>query len=178
MLSTRLACLMLAGLALAAGGCGSSKSTSQTTSTASAQSTTGKGSSTSGQSSTPSSPLTRAQLIAKGDAICYRLNVKRSTTTISSGQSYERLVPKIQATELAAATEMSELVPPPSMAAAWSRMVLATHTIAEATGHFRSYAEASNDKLGHQVDAVLTKGIKELTSTAKQEGFTDCAQFS
>jgi hypothetical protein len=171
--STRLAALALSALTLAASGCGgSAKSSSQTTSPASAVSTTAN------ESATPSGPLTRAQLIAKGDAICYRLNTRRSSTRINTPQAYERLVPPLAAFELAGAAEMGKLIPPPSMAHAWQQMVAGARTIAEVTGRYRRYADASSHKLSRPLDAILGKAINELVVTAKREGFNDCARFT
>jgi hypothetical protein len=125
-----------------------------------------------------SKPLSRSELIAQGDAICYRLNAKRATLTISRPQDYERIVPPLAAYELAAAAEMGRLMPPTSMAHDWSEMVSGARTIAQATGRFRTYAEANKGKLAHTIDLVLGRGIDELVHAAKRAGFKECSHFA
>lgn len=172
---TRFAAPTLAALTLAVGGCGgSAKSSNQQTS---AQ-TAGKQTNVANQSGVPSGPLTRAQLIARGDAICYRLNVRRASTRIGKPQDYERLIPQLAAYELAAANEMGEITPPASMAHDWQQMVAGSHTIAEVTGHFHRYVDATNDKKALPFDIILGKGIDQLTKAAKRAGFKECGRFA
>jgi hypothetical protein len=179
-------CTYLAALALGASaltlvpsGCGgSTKSATRTAPSGSAQPPAGGKADVTSESSTSSGSLTRAQLIARGNAICYRLNARRSSTRISRPQDYERLVPVLAAYELAAATEMSKLTPPASMARDWRQMIAGSRTIAEVTGHFQRYSEAGNEKKSRPLDAILGKAIEELTSAAKHAGFKDCAQFT
>jgi hypothetical protein len=160
---------LTAGTLIAAGCGGSSKSSSHP---ASAQS------STSAAVTAPAGALTRAQLIARGNAICYRLNVRRTSITIRKRQDYEALVPALAGEELAAAVEMGKLTPPPSMAHDWQQMITGAHTIGEVTGHFRTYAEASNEKLARPFDPILTKGIDQLVGAAKHAGFKECSHFA
>jgi hypothetical protein len=117
-------------------------------------------------------------LISRGDAICYRLNAKRRTISIGGPEDYERLVVPLAAYELAAATEMGSLTPPPSLAPAWQQIVSGTRTLARLTGHFHTYAEASNLKLSRPFDAELGKAMDQVTRSAKQAGFKDCTRFT
>jgi hypothetical protein len=126
----------------------------------------------------PGKPLSRSELLAKGDAICYRLNARRSSLKLERPQDYERIVPPLAAYELAAANEMGQITPPASMANDWQEMVAGSHTIAEATGRFHTYKEANTGKLAITVDHLLGKGIDELTQAAKRAGFKDCARFA
>jgi hypothetical protein len=157
--------------ALVASGCGGSSKGASTAASA-ANAAVASGAKPSGK------PLSRLELIARGDAICYRLNARRSSSTMSRPQDYERIVPALAAYELAATTEMAQLVPPASMAHDWQRMVAGSRTIAETTGRFHTYAEASGNKFAHEMDLVLGKGIDELTQAAKHAGFKDCANFA
>jgi hypothetical protein len=174
MTHTRLAAAILTASALTAAGCGeSTKPTSQTTQAAVTAQTTANTT-----AAKPSGPLNRTELIAKGDAICYRLNARRSATTIGRPQDYERVVPALAAYELAAVNEMSQLTPPQSMKRYWQQMLTGSRAIAEATGRFHTYTEASTGKLAHIVDVALGKGIDELTKAAKRAGFKECSHFA
>jgi hypothetical protein len=170
MLHVHVVALTLVAAALAASGCGGSSKGTATATSASAASQT--------SSAASSKPLTRSELIARGDAICYRLNAKRASLTINRPQDYERLVPPLATYELAAAAEMGRLTPPTSMARDWQQMVSGARTVAQATGRFHTYAEASTGKIARTIDLVLGKGIDELVHAAKHAGFKDCSRFS
>jgi hypothetical protein len=179
MFRTHLAVLAAtSALALVVFGCGgSSKSSTSKTASSSTQASTGSEAS-GGGSPAPTGTLTPAQLIAKGNAICYRLNARRSSIVVATPHDYERLVPPLAAYELASAAEMSKLTPPPSMAADWRRIVAGSRLIALATGRFRKSADAGNAAKSRPLDAMLTKGIDELTSAAKHAGLSECAHFA
>jgi hypothetical protein len=170
----RLVALALAVGAIAAGGCGSStKPANQATKPSNAATQpTGDGSAV-----RSSSPLTRAQLIAKGDAICYRLNARRAATKIQRRQDYERLVPALAGYELSLASEMRRMTPPASMAHDWQQMVEGTRKIGEATARIRNYADASSKRFSEEVEPILYKGVNQLTAAAKHAGFNDCSHF-
>lgn len=171
---TSLAAIALATSTLAASSCGSTtKPTNQTTT--SPISTQTPASNTT--SSKPTGPLTRAQLIADGDTICYRLNTRRSTTRVARPQDYKRLIPALAAYELAGANEMNNLTPPPSMAHDWQQMITGARDIARATAKVHNYADANNTAISRTVERILYKGIHQLTTAAKRAGFKDCAHI-
>ncbi len=165
-------------IVLAAAGCGSSTKDSSATSTTTAATST-SATQQSAATSQPSGPqLTHAQLVAKGDAICYRLNARRASTTISTPGDYKRLVPALAAYELAGVAEMRKLNPPASMANSWKEIADSMETIAKLTGSVDTYQAASNDTEQHKLDAPFTAALNTLVNTAKREGFKDCAQFA
>jgi hypothetical protein len=176
---TRLAVLTLAAGVLVATGCGgstngstnSTNAPSQTAKTAAAQlpATT--------KSSPSSSPLPRAQFIAKADTICYAVNARRASTTIDKAEPYEKVVPALAAYEHSAVEEMLKLVPPPSMANGWKQIVEDAQTVAEVTSTYHTYAEASSEKT-KPLATILTNAIHRMVTVAKREGLKDCAQFS
>jgi hypothetical protein len=175
----RLVALALASCALVASGCGSSAKSARraTSSTASSSNASSKVSSVSGKSSKPSGPLTHAQLIAKGDAICYRVNARRQSLSYGTPKEYEQVVPPLAAYELRAANEMGELAAPHTLSDAWRKIVLGSRTIAEVTGRFPHFSEASNATLSHRYRVLLSKTIADVTSTAKHAGFKECSRF-
>ncbi len=167
-----LALLALVASVFTASGCGSSAEPSNQSSV------TSHGSTQKSSKSDGSTPLSVAQLISKGDAICYRLNAKRRIISIGGPEDYERLIVPLAAYERTAATEMENLTPPPSLAHAWQQIVLGTQTLARLTGHFHTYAEASNLKLSRPFDAELGRAMDQVTRSAKQAGFKDCSRFT
>jgi hypothetical protein len=171
---TGFAALTLATSVLVATGCGGS---AKTASQSASSTPTSAASATSPPATPVGAPLTRAQLIAKGDAICYRLNARRQSTRIEHAKDYEHLIPSLAAYESQGANEMSQLVPPASMAHAWRSIVIGSHTIAEVTGRFHRYSEASNLKLSHQYDVLLGHAIDQVVHNAKHAGFKECSRF-
>jgi hypothetical protein len=121
--------------------------------------------------------LTRSQLIAKADAICQAVNAKRASITIKTAQDFARSVPKLAADEHAAVEEMRKLTPPASMTNSWRQIVDSAQTIAYVTGRYRTYAQASNEKLVAPLSAALSKASQAMTVTANREGIRQCAQF-
>ncbi len=173
--STRLTTLAVALVALALTTLGCGKSASSSTPSTATQPAASTDPTTPKSSTIDTRPLTRAQLISKGNTICYRLNARRVTTVVRNRRDYERLVPSVVAYELAGATEMSKLTPPASMAQAWQQIIDSTRAIAQATGH--PYTEATSPKTAKPIDAALTQAINELTAAAKHAGIAECAKF-
>jgi len=133
----------------------------------------------SGQMSTKSPSngvLTRSELVTKANQMCYRLNARRATTTISRQQDFETLVPSLAAYESTVAEEMGQLKPPPSMAHDWQLIVGNAHAIAEITGSLHTYAQAAT-KSKAQV-TVLQRSIQQMTSAAKRAGLKECSHFA
>jgi hypothetical protein len=122
-------------------------------------------------------PLTRTQLIVQGDVICLRANTRRLAVLIEKRSDYEALMPALAAYERESSAAMGKLTPPASMARDWHEMVSGVEAIALVTGKRRTFAEASNEKLSHELDPTLNKGVREVTQTAKRDGFKQCAQF-
>jgi hypothetical protein len=123
-------------------------------------------------------PLSRAQLISKVNEICYRVNAKRASITITGAKEFERDIPRLAGYELAAAAEMSELIPPPSMAADWKRVVNGTRALSEITSSVHSFAEVLSDKHGRILDAAISKAMRRVAKAAKRSGFETCAHFA
>jgi len=184
MLHTQLAALALAATTLAASGCGGSSKTTSTTTAAntSAPATTAAAPTTSTASvenkSTSGKPLTQAELIAKADAICARVNAKRSTIAISTAQQYATLVPQLASYEQAAVAELAALVPPASMANDWNLIVAGSRQLADNTTKLGEDAKAEDFSSLHTLVASNEKTQAQLTATAKRAGFKDCAQSS
>jgi predicted lipid-binding transport protein (Tim44 family) len=182
MLHIRLAALGLVTTALVAAGCGSSSKTSSTQKSAanSAVSTPAV--------STPASPpttkaklatgkaLTKAQLIAKADAICARSNAKTSAIPARSVQDLPRVLPQVAIYNRAEAAELAKLVPPSSLTHDWSQMIndleLHSHYSEEVVQLMKSSKPEAAGQPFHQSTVVL----EDLLTRARHDGFKRCSR--
>lgn len=121
-------------------------------------------------------PLTRAQLIAKADTVCRRINKKLSSTTIKSQQDIARIAPKLAEYEQEALADLSKLVPPASMANDWKEIVAGAQTLADNIAKLGEYAKANNLKGARSLIQSSTKIQQQIQATAKRDGFKDCSQ--
>jgi len=182
MLHSQFASLALAATALAICGCGGSSKTTSTTSAATTSTPATTASAPITSTTTPSvktasgEALTQAELIAKADAICARINTKRSSVVVSTAQQYKTLVPQLATYEQAAVAELATLVPPASMAGDWKLIVAGSQQLADNITKLGEYAKAN--RLGSQNALVASneKTQEQLTAVAKRAGFKDCAQ--
>lgn len=146
---TQLAALALAATTLSATGCGESPKTTT---------------------------LTHAELIAKADPICARVNAKRASSTIRSREDYARLVPPLAAYEQTAVAELGKLIPPASMASDWKQVVAGAQTLANNTAKLGEYAKANNLAASRTLFSTDAKAQEQMLAAAKRIGFKDCAQ--
>jgi hypothetical protein len=181
-----LAVLVLATTALAASGCGGSSITTTTTdaSTTAAPPTTSTATTTAATATAPKvavvtlaagKPLTRAQWIARGEAICARLNAQLAANTVKSTSEFARVLPLAAADERTEFTALVKLVPPPSDAKAWQRFLTDTEQWAENSSKLAQSETPGQFTL--KVPLVTsTKDLHErLAAIAKRAGFKECA---
>jgi len=168
----------LAAFALAAplliGGCGGSKSSDKSKSTAQTPSTAQT--QLPGPSAPPGKPLSRSVLIAKADAICARVNARRSSIKLRSIQDYTTQLPPLAAYERASATELSRLAPPASIAKDWNRLVTDTRTIAAETLKISEYADAQSRVRGDTAFLAVNSAQRQMASIASRVGLRECGQ--
>jgi hypothetical protein len=158
----RLAVCVLASAALAASGCGSSKSSSNDNSVSGTTASANR--------------LTRSELIAKGDAICARVNQRVFSNPARTTADLVRLTPRLSEYELAAAREMEKLNPPTSLLSDWQQIVAASKTLAEHTGELGEQVAKKNTVAARatlSTDATLQS---ELFAIAKRDGFKVCSR--
>lgn len=181
----RLAALALASISLLAAGCGkSSKSSSNASSAASATPTTASTTTTTTDASRGTAtvkaasgrPLTRAQLIARADAICARTDTKLATILVLTTKEFARVLPQIAAYASSEARELSRLVPPANMAHSWSQLLGDFHLYGEYTNTIDGYARANNL---HAASPLIDKADalrQETKLLAGREGFKRCSR--
>jgi hypothetical protein len=180
MLYSLIATLAVASTLVALSACGSTTKTSSNTAASSAATT-----SASNTVSTPVSseeiridsgkPLSRAAWIAKADAVCLRTNIKLSSTTAKTQHDFARLLPQAAAYERAEATELSKLVPPPSMARDWQQIIIGIQKFGEFSARAGEYARVNNFSAALPIATAGNNAQREFTAIAKQDGFKVCS---
>jgi hypothetical protein len=143
----RLATVVLAATAIAVCGCGSSGSKS----------------------------LTRAELIAKADAICKGISTQLNAQGRKATPA-QQVFSQVAAYEQTALAELKKLNPPSDMAGDWKQIVAGAQTLTEDTTKYAEYSK-SKDLSKAQSLAVSGAAVRQQVSvTARRAGFNDCAQ--
>ncbi|HEV7936503.1 MAG TPA: hypothetical protein VGP18_00580 [Solirubrobacteraceae bacterium] len=190
----RLAALALTAVSLALGGCGGSSKTTASTVAATATTTadsTQATSTTAAGASVPAAtivrvasgtPLTRAQLIAKGDAICAHVNaevdkVDTQPNVPASVELREVLegYPKVARYETTETNELSKLVPPAALAHDWGLIVNDFHRYVQYADALASDAEAKNIKAIGPLIQPAEAVHEKLNAIAAHDGFKSCS---
>jgi hypothetical protein len=181
-LHAHFAALALAATTLAVSGCGgSSKAGSTTTARAATAPATTASTTNAPIPTTPvtiasGKPLTRAQWIARGDAICARTNMKLKAISVVSTRDYARVLPQAAIYDRIEATELSKLVPPASMARDWMQIVNGYQLFGDYTSRVAEYAQANNFAPATPLTQMGEKVHKHLAAIAKRDGFKQCPQ--
>jgi hypothetical protein len=182
MLTMQLAAVVLVATSLAASGCGGSSKTTSTTSTgatgAAEQTTTATTTATQTQQANAGPALTRAELIAKADVICARVNAVRASNVITSGQSLAQAVSKLSSSEQQALEEMSKLTPPAALESTWNLMLTGYKTMAANVQKIKQDISEGNSRQDTPLLVSGTKTLRQITADAKSAGFKDCGQTS
>jgi hypothetical protein len=188
-LQAHLAALALAAITLAASGCGGSKTAATTaaaSSTAPSIPTTNSAPTTATSTTTTPTPvvgvklasgkpLTRAQWLAKGDAICGRLNAQLAATPVKSIQEFTRVLPQAAAYERAELAQLVKLVPPTSKASEWQTFLVNTQQWAENSTRLGQLAQTSPIKLTNPLVTTTRKLHERLAHLAGHDGFKECS---
>jgi hypothetical protein len=183
-LHVSLAALALATTVLAASGCGRSSKPATTTAATSAPQTTS--STTVDAESTPTptvaavkpavgKPLSRARWIAKGEAICTRLNAQLAARTVKSPTEFAVVLPQAAAYERAELAQLIKLVPPASEAGDWQKFLTETQQWAENSTKLGQIAQAGKFTLALPLVTTTRKLHEHLAHLASHKGFKECA---
>jgi hypothetical protein len=174
--------LALATTMLGAAGCGSSSKdgTSSTAASTTASSTIATApaplpTTTAALTIATGKPLTHAQLIAAGDPICARANLKLKTMSSATRQDTARLLPQAAGYEHIQATELSKLVPPASLASDWKQIVAGIQKFSELSIKASEYLQAKNTSAAASIVQAANITQRQLTAIAKRNGFKACA---
>jgi uncharacterized protein YceK len=171
-----LTALALATTVLAAG-CGSSKSSTQATSTASSnQNASSTQTASTTQPTAAGPPLAAAALITKADLICARLNAIRASNKIKSAQEYVRVTSELSSDEQQALAEMAKLTPPASLAHTWDTMLAGYRTIATNIAIVSHDAATKNLATANALLTTSTNVQHSTAAVARGAGFKDCGK--
>jgi hypothetical protein len=121
--------------------------------------------------------LTRAQLIAKGDAICSRVDAESGSFTIRTDHDHALYLPALAAYEQAASSEMRALVPPDSMANDWRQIVADAQAVADSMTRVGEYAQSHKPSAAPKaLYAPAATAVQDMLTVAQRDGFKACAQ--
>lgn len=188
MLHAQLATLAFAALTLAASGCGgstkshSSSSSASTVPTANATTSTTSTPTATADSTTVAlkvatgKPLTRAQWITRGDAICARTRTQLSATTAKTLNEFARKLPEAAAYYQAELASLGRLVPPASKINDWQQFLSGTQQIVENISKLAEAAQTRQVAL-HEPEVDTVNKIQEtITRVVKRDGFRVCSR--
>jgi hypothetical protein len=182
----QLAVLVLAATTFAAAGCGSSsKGGSATTAASTAALSTTVATAASSNTVPPAvavpvasgKPLTRAQWLAKGDAICARLFRKLEPLAIKKIRELPRVLPQAAAYQRAAVAKLAKLVPPTSKAGDWQVFLRTTLRSAETEAKLAEYGKLGEAITRSPVGTAMVALQKHLAEMAKHDGFKVCLRL-
>lgn len=123
-----------------------------------------------------SGSLTRAELIAKADVICGRINNEISTLTYKTPQDIALLAPKLASYEEASLVELRKLKAPTALAADWARILADTSLLARDTARLGAYAQQRNFSAGFALIAKDQPTHVQALAIAKRDGFGQCSR--
>jgi hypothetical protein len=123
-------------------------------------------------------PLTRAQLLHRGDAICHKVSKKLSSTTIKTEKDFVRELPKLAGYEQEGLAALSKLIPPARMAEDWKMIVAGAQTLADDIAKLGEDAKAKHLKAARKLVTEIGKVQQRTRAIAKRDGFKDCAQVA
>ena len=125
--------------------------------------------------------MTRAELTARADAVCRRMNTMRHsiTTGIASFErDYVLLLPPLVAYERSAVTELGRLTPPASLAGDWQEIITNIRTLTKNTATTIEYARSNNLKGLSELNTPDNEADQRIFAIATRDGFSDCAEFA
>lgn len=181
-----LATLAVAASALATGCGGSSKPASRPTKTntpATRPTTPSNTPATSASSTLPTvevhiasgKALSRAQWIARGDAICAHTNAEINTVHVKATAELPRVLPQVAAYERIEVNQLAKLVPPTTNATAWHRFLVNKLQIAEGATKLVQFASLGDAITRAPLYHAMTQTHEQAAKIARKNGFQQCA---
>jgi hypothetical protein len=162
--------LTISVVAVAVAGCGGSSRSAPLVRSAP------RGSSTTATTAGRRAPLTRAELIARGDVICGRINAFISANPYRTPQDFPRIAPRLAAYEQAADLDLDKLVPPRSLAADWARILADARFLAVQTAKLgKAVEERGLSAVPPMISATQPIQLQML-AIAKHDGFKICSR--
>lgn len=124
-----------------------------------------------------SSALSLSQLIAQADAVCHRLNDAIATTQIktASAQEIALIVPRHVSLERGTQKQLEQLVPPPSFASKWQRILGYRRGLADELAELVTASQHADNAKIATLSASKKSAHAALLKAAKSYGFKDCS---
>jgi hypothetical protein len=120
-------------------------------------------------------PLTHAEWITKGEAICARLNAQLAATPAKSVTEFARALPQAAAYEQSELAQLVKLTPPPSRASDWQQFLTGTREWADDSAKMGASARAGQFNANMPLFQATQKAHEKLAAIAKRDGFKECA---
>jgi hypothetical protein len=122
-------------------------------------------------------PLTRAQLIARGDAICATTTTKLMAIAPRTNTEVKRALPQVAIYLGSEAEDLSRLVAPASMTHDWTLIVNDIHLIGEYESRAYQYFQEKQEQAGGHLYVEANKLNAQSKEIAKRAGFKQCSNF-
>jgi hypothetical protein len=174
--------LALMAFALAAVGCGKtsgSGAATQTKSSASATSTATPASQTTPTAhvqTTAGAPLTHAQWIAKGDAVCAKLIAQLNLMKVKSVSEIPRLIPQELVYMHAEIAALSKLTPPADKTSDWQQLLNLKQAWAEGIAQLSTNPQFARTLSTSPVFRAAAATRLRADKIAKRDGFNHCSR--
>jgi hypothetical protein len=151
--------LALLAASLAVGGCGGGSSSSRVAS-----------------SSSSAASLSRAQLVARADAICARVNAEVAglRPKVASPLEFAVVVPRSAVFQQRAVRELSALTPPPAIAVAWRQLVAYRRELADGLVALAGQRKGGDARGGKGVPGPGLLLPRTLVLAAERDGLKGC----
>jgi hypothetical protein len=175
MLCNQLWAVAIAALGLAVTGCGESSKTGSSSTASTGSTPASAASQTSTGAPASATPLTQAELIAKGDAICAAANKKVDTVTVEAKGQILKAFPRAAVYERAEASELTKLTPPESMAHDWEQIVGGFNRYVVYANAAVHDSETKNVKALTALFVPAEKVHEQINAIAKRDGFKYCS---
>jgi hypothetical protein len=153
-------------------GCG--QSSSSKTRSPGITSTTAAASTTNTSAPSPSGALTRAELIAKADAICAGANARFGSLKVTSTAELGHALAQEGAFNRVQAVELSKLIPPASMSSDWKLIVDGVRRLGSYATKLSTYTLTNNSTAGPPLLLASSRDRNHILAIAKRDGFREC----
>jgi hypothetical protein len=121
---------------------------------------------------------TRAEFIAKADAICRTFNAKMNSLKINSQQDFERALPEVASWAEAQSEELNMLTPAAGMEYQWKKFLVGTRIYTEQFATFADYAKTHKVSNSSPLfDKALVTNHK-AAEIAKSNGIQECTMIT
>jgi hypothetical protein len=124
-------------------------------------------------------PLTRAQLVSRANALCTQLHNKmKQVGPAKTTQDLAHLAHKLAGFEQQQLEAMHKLTPPASLASDWKQMLQGAEDIAEAAGTLSTDVQLKKDKAAGEALKQAGKVQQHIKPITERDGFTSCKELA